>query len=215
MMRSQFSDGAKCGRSIASVLVAISCWCSSSASIAQAPDTAKSDTPAGSGASARTPLEAKVSYDEALPPLGEEYSVGKKFDPNSLSAQTPDNIWIPVPEWFAGQFHGDSQNVELVYFYKTGRSQPPFVTKEVSNVIYSQQRSKDGQYWQYLKIPRTEVQDTEEGKAYLRAVREDLISKSDTKLSLKFNYFEIDVNDQGRIVERLALSEGAHERRNK
>jgi hypothetical protein len=201
MITSQFVDRANYGRCVASVLVAISCWCSNSASIAQAPDAAKSDAlPAGSSASARTPLEGKVSHDETMPPLGEEYSVGKKFDPSSLSAQTPDNVWIPVPEWFAGKFHSDSQNVVLMYFYKTGRSAPPFVMKEVSDLTSSQQRSKDGQYWQYVKIPRTQVEEIEEGKAYLRAVREDLISESDTKLILKYNYCEIKVNDGGRIL---------------
>jgi len=183
------------------VLVALSCWCGSSASFAQVPDTAKPDAAEVSGGGpGRTPLEGKVSHDESLPPLGEQYSVGKKFDPSSLSALTPDNVWIPVPEWFAGKFHSDSQNVVLMYFYKTGQSEPPFVMKEVSEVTSSQQRSKDGQYWQYVKIPRTQVQEIEEGKAYLRAVREDLISESDTKLILKYNYFEIKVNDEGRIL---------------
>jgi len=195
MKASQFLHRLKCGH-ITTALVALTCWCAGlQASFAQTPQAGAFDTPkVGGGDSSRAPLEGKVIHDESLPPLGDELTVGKKFDPQALSTLTPDNVWIPVPEWFAGKFHSDSQNVVLMYFYKTGQTEPPFVMKEVSEVTSGQQRSKDGQYWQYVKIPRTHVEDISEGKAYLRAVREDLISTSDTKLILKYNYYEIKVD---------------------
>jgi hypothetical protein len=183
-------------RLLASVVLALSCWCISAASFAQ------DATPPASGKSGPppTPLEGKVSHDESLPPLSEDLSVGKKFDPTTLTALTPDNIWIPIPEWYTGKFHTDQQKVVLMYYYKTGVTAAPFVMKEVSTLTSAQQRSKDGQYWQYVKIPRTQVQEISEGKAYLRAVREDLISESDDKLILKYNYFEIKVNPEGEII---------------
>jgi len=72
--------------------------------------------------------------------------------------------------------------------------------KEVGEVTGAEQKSKDGQYWNYAKVPRTQVKDVLQGKAYLRAVREELISVSDAKLVLKFNYFQIIVDDKGTII---------------
>jgi hypothetical protein len=210
MMSSQFSSRVKRCRIVTSALAALTCWCctanaqTSEVQVQQtaALDTPKADMPKSESEKQpqkRTPFEGKVDHDESMPPLGDEFAVGKKFKPDLLTAQTPDNVWIPVPDWYAGTFHGDSQNVKLMYFYKTGNTLPEHVIKEAGDVITAQQRSKDGQYWQYVKIPRTQIEEILVGKAYNRAVREDLISVSDSKLILKFNYFEILVDPKGTI----------------
>jgi len=176
----------------------------SSASTAAA-TSATSANPPGNPSTA---LQGKVEdHEESLPPVEDKFRVGTKFDEDKLAALTPDNIWIQIPDWFGGKWHSETQTINYMYDYKSSiSSSMERVMKAVADVLYGMQQSKDGQIWTFAKIPKLEKQETEFGYAYLYAVREDLVKYSDTKLVLKFFYYEIRTDSHNKImsVERVS-----------
>jgi hypothetical protein len=154
------------------------------------------------------PLQGTVEdHDESLPPVEENFRVGTKFDDAKLIGLTPDNVWIHIPDWLGGKWHGETQTINYMYDYKSGMSSSmERVMKGVSDIVYGMQQSKDGQIWTFAKIPKLEKQETDFGYAYLYALREDLVSYSDAKLVIKFFYYEIRTDNRNKImsVERVS-----------
>jgi len=153
-------------------------------------------------------LQGKVEdHENSLPPLDDNFKVGTELNEAKLSSLTPDNIWIQVPDWFAGKWHSDIQTINYMYDYKSGASSSmERLMKAVSDIVYGMQQAKDGQIWSFVKLPRIEKQETEFGYAYLYALREDLLKYSDAKLVIKYFYYEIRTNPHNKIlsVERVS-----------
>ena len=166
-------------------------------------------TPSGTPGNPSKPLEGRVEeqQEESLPAIEAKFRTGTTFDEAALTAQTPDNIWIQTPEWFGGKWHSDTETINYMYDYKSGASSSSErFMKAVASTTYGMQRSKDGQLWTFVKLPRVAKTETEFGYAYLYALREDLLKYSDTKLVIKFFYYEISTDSNNTIakVERVS-----------
>jgi len=171
--------------------------------------TAPPDATAPPQRSPSKPLEGRVEeqQEESLPAIEEKFRTGAQFDEAQLSALTPDNIWIQTPEWFGGKWHSETESINYMYDYKSGMStSAEHIQKAVANVTYGMQQSKDGQLWTFVKLPRIAKTETELGYAFLYALREELVKYSDTKLVLKFFYYEIRTDSNKTIlrVERVS-----------
>ncbi|PWU03438.1 MAG: hypothetical protein C5B53_00515 [Candidatus Melainabacteria bacterium] len=170
------------------------------------PPNATLSTP---GSPYKPPLEGRVEeqQEESLPAIEDKFRSGTTFDEAKLTALTPDNIWIQTPEWFGGKWHSETESISYMYDYKTGMASPAeHIMKAVANTTYGMQRSKDGQLWTFVKLPRIAKTETEFGYAYLYALREDLLKYTDTKLVIKFFYYEIRTDSNNTIlgVERVS-----------
>jgi len=148
------------------------------------------------------PIKGHVEHDEKLPSLPGEFQVGTHVDPVQLTALTPDNIWFPLPKWFAGKWHGQSMTVTSVQDCKSGRSEKVnVVRKEIVDVVHGHQRDKTGQVWEYMRIPRVQKLIVDKGTAYLRVVREDVVRSDESMLVLKLLENQLTMDKDQNIVE--------------
>jgi hypothetical protein len=155
------------------------------------------------------PLEGRVEeqQEQSLPTLEDKFKLGTTLDDAKLNALTPDNVWIQTPQWFGGKWHSETETISYMYDYKTGvSSSAERVMKSAANTTYGMQQSKDGQLWTFVKLPRLSKTETDFGYAYLYALREELLKYSDSKLVIKFFYYEIKTDSNNTIlgVERVS-----------
>jgi hypothetical protein len=80
------------------------------------------------GSATHKPIQGGVSHDVRLPGLPDEYHAGKQFDQANLQALTPDNVWMPIPEWYAGKWHSEFKTVEYGEDLRTGLTSSPHLT---------------------------------------------------------------------------------------
>jgi hypothetical protein len=135
---------------------------------------------------AKQPLQGAAILDDALPGLPDQFHVGSQFDQSALQGLTPDNVWFPIPNWFAGKWHGESRTVDFIEDCQSGVHESPHaVMKEVQDTTMGYQRDKTGQIWHFVEIPRWRKVEDQKGFAYLHALREDVLDNDASHVVLK------------------------------
>lgn len=151
--------------------------------------------------SRESPLQGGVNLDESLPPVPEQYKIGNQIVDAQLQAQTPDNMWFPIPNWLAGKWHSETKLIDYIQDCRTGVSQSPhLVVKEVDSATHGQQRDKTGRIWEFIQVPQLRKIGLAHGNAYVRAVRKDIIESDPSEVIVKILMNQITVNDDQQIV---------------
>jgi hypothetical protein len=159
------------------------------------------------------PILGGISHDVRLPGLPDEYHAGSPFDQTNLQALTPDNVWMPIPDWYAGKWHSEFKTVEYGEDLKTGlTNSTPLTVKEAADTVHGHQRDKSGQIWEFLRIPRSQKAECSEGTAYLRALREDILENDPSHIVLKIlnNQMTIDHEKQKIISSNQVQQIGTY-----
>jgi hypothetical protein len=158
-------------------------------------------------------IQGQVSHDVRLPGLPDEYHAGKQFDQANLQALTPDNVWMPIPEWYAGKWHSEFKTVEYGEDLRTGLTNSPHLTvKEAADTVHGHQKDKSGQIWEFLRIPRWQKAEGPLETSYLRALREDVMENDPSHIVLKVlnNQMNVDKEKQMIISSNLVQQIGTY-----
>jgi len=86
--------------------------------------------------------------------------VGLSWSDNLLPQTSGDANWVRIPDWLAGSWH-----IEKAHFV---RDVGPDTGGEVTNIeddAFGYQRDKNGGYWQMMRVPVTNVTETESSYA--------------------------------------------------
>lgn len=100
-------------------------------------------------------LQGGVEHAETLPPVDKRLQTGSEFDDKYFDNERPNNLWVPIPSWFAGVWRTRTETMlQTVDLQDPDNSVSyPRVMKRNDKWIFGMQVDRTGQIWHFINVP--------------------------------------------------------------
>ena len=100
-------------------------------------------------------LQGGVEHAETLPPVDKRLQTGAEFDDHYFDKEQPNNLWVPIPSWFAGVWRTQTETMlNTVDLEDPDNSVSyPRVMKRNDKWIFGMQVDRTGQIWHFINVP--------------------------------------------------------------
>ena len=168
--------------------------------------TANDSTAPADATPAKSPtfLKGGVHHKEFVNPVEATLRTGAKYDDASLTPLTPQNVWIPIPDWLAGLWQYKTENVtDMTNYTNISYTPAPYTIRNESKKVMGQQKDKSGQIWHYLKAPYSYLSKLDHGNVgHERVLTADALKCEADEVDLRLYGTSTIVNPHsGRVVE--------------
>lgn len=178
------------------------------------------------GVNDAAPLQGGVEHAEKLPPVEKRLQSGSKFDEGYLTNVVPNNMWIPIPSWFAGVWETRTEtqleSTDLTGMGSMGTggmemigmggmnesfSNKPSTFARIDKWVFGMQVDKFGQVWHFINVPsyrKVQVEDTFEHR---QEVSKEFLYVDDARVVTRYRFTAVIADGQSKKIQQARQQE--------
>lgn len=155
-------------------------------------------------------LQGGVEHSENLPPVDKKLHTGANFDETKFSDVVPNNLWVPIPAWFAGVWETKSETqLEVVdlAFGGMGSTNQPRTFARSDQWVFGMQVDKFNQIWHFINVPsyrRVEVIDMTEHRQELT---KEFLYVADNRVLTRYQFTSVVADGQTQKIKQVRQQE--------
>ena len=101
-----------------------------------------------------------IVHAEAMAPVAPQLQAGVEFDEQAMPKLQPNNDWYPIPAWYAGFKHIETQTILQDYNFATGqRISPNRTVVNRQDLPIGFQIDRNGTIWEFKRAPYSSTTD--------------------------------------------------------
>ncbi len=101
-----------------------------------------------------------IVHAEAMAPVAPQLQAGVEFDEQAMPKLQPNNDWYPIPAWYAGYKHIETQTILQDYNFATGqRISPNRTVVNRQDLPIGFQIDRNGTIWEFKRAPYSSTTD--------------------------------------------------------
>lgn len=170
-------------------------------------------------------LQGGVNHSSKLAPVEKKLHSGSKFDVSAFDDVVPNNLWVPIPPWFAGVWETRTETqLETVNLQPdmgmggmgmdgsgmdgmgmgsgSAQSSEPKTFARTDKWVFGMQTDKHGQIWHFINVPsrrRVQVGDSVEFRYELS---KEFLHTGQNRVLSRYRFTAVIVDDKTqKIVE--------------
>lgn len=157
---------------------------------------------------AAAPLQGGVEHSESLPPVDPSLQSGADFDDREFQNVVPNNLWVPIPSWFAGVWQTRSETqLETLDLVSGVKNTKPRSMTRADRWIFGMQMDNSGQIWHFINVPSSRKVVVADLIEYRQELSKEFLYSGEDKVISRYRFTAVQVDAASNKIKRVHQQE--------
>lgn len=147
-------------------------------------------------------LQGGVEHSDSLPPVDSRLRSGSQFDEHYFDKVVPNNLWVPIPAWFAGVWQTRSETMLQKIDLQDPSNLIPCPQTFVRNDswTFGMQVDSTGQIWHFINVPSYRKVKFGDDYEYRYELSKDFSYTGEDRVSAKYRFIAFSVEGASQRI---------------